>query len=655
MNPKTLLLIFMSLIPLFGKAQTEIYPWGNMRGIRLDGELRAWETAIEADLSDGTSTLRTDHYQVEPDFKRDGDQQTVRTKLGTVAFEETVTEAGSGQADVVLVVEPEVESEIREIRWCIGFESTPDLPELMTLTGHQGSVRLLDLIKTEGDQSSRGTICSIEGLEIREGNRATICNWESPREIRVVAKEKGWEIQIVLWRGGKDAGKEGKETFHLRVEGPADRSPGLIRIDASNPGNIWDGIGGNFRLQFPETDPAVIDYCLETLPVRWSRIALWWTDWEPVEGENPWTKSVSVKELPDNLRSQMALAQRLDRLGIPLIVSVWFPPEWAEDRETQRPGTYGNLLKEEKTEAICRSISDYFSYLKATFGVEAKLFSFNEPDIGVRVVQDPDSHAALGKALGTTLSERGLNTRILLADTSNALSRSLEFAGQALKDPALRGVAGGIGFHTWGGCDSDEGLAAWSNIANQLEIPLFVTESGADSEAHRNPDLFLDERYQLDEAVLYIRLCNLAQPRSLMVWQLTADYSLLDGGDTYGRPGPLTPTFRYWIMKQLGLVPSGYRHVPLSVQGEDIVAAAFCDESGSEWVVQLFNSGASREITLTGLPDNVTSMVPVVSGFNTPSHLRKSLTVEKGEVTLEADSCSLVTLVYRHEPMLLLP
>ena len=62
--------------------------------------------------------------------------------------------------------------------------------------------------------------------------------------------EKGWENSIVY----------GTACF-----GVIDHSDAEITLDMQNPGSLFAGFGGNFRLQNPAADPKVIDYCLENL------------------------------------------------------------------------------------------------------------------------------------------------------------------------------------------------------------------------------------------------------------------------------------------------------------------------------------------------------------------------------------------------------
>ena len=69
------------------------------------------------------------------------------------------------------------------------------------------------------------------------------------------------------------------------------------------------------------------------------------------------------------------------------------------------------------------------------------------------------------------------------------------------------------------------------------------------------PQIFLEQSFALYEINLYIRILAIAQPKSILQWQMTADYSLLAGGGIFGDNGPLRPTQRFWNLKQLASTP----------------------------------------------------------------------------------------------------
>ena len=73
----------------------------------------------------------------------------------------------------------------------------------------------------------------------------------------------------------------------LHASGVIDHSDAEIILDMQNPGSLFTGFGGNFRLQNPAADPKVIDYCLENLRVAYGRVEFPWRLWQPEEEADP--------------------------------------------------------------------------------------------------------------------------------------------------------------------------------------------------------------------------------------------------------------------------------------------------------------------------------------------------------------------------------
>ena len=72
-------------------------------------------------------------------------------------------------------------------------------------------------------------------------------------------------------------------SMELHASGVIDHSDAEITLDMQNPGSLFAGFGGNFRLQNPAADPKVIDYCLENLRVAYGRVEFPWRLWQPEE------------------------------------------------------------------------------------------------------------------------------------------------------------------------------------------------------------------------------------------------------------------------------------------------------------------------------------------------------------------------------------
>jgi hypothetical protein len=469
-------------------------------------------------------------------------------------------------------------------------------------------------------------------------------NDPSPRQIFTDSdpnmQKADYQVYFTMIRGNVRKGQSVKMDFEVRASGTIDRRPANITLDTLHPGRKFDGIGGNFRLQFPENDPAVIDYCLENLNVTWGRVPFYWDQWHPEEIMDPVVNAMSGG-LSERFNKQMEMAVRLAKMKIPVIFSVWWPPRWAVDPEIKVPR--GLVLDNDKIDKISNSIASFFQYAKTVYGIEADYFSFNEADYGVEVFQTPEDHAFQLREIGLCLVSRGLKTKILIGDTGAGTAKASRIMSIIEKDPELHKYAGAVSFHTYHGVTTPD-LLAWAASADNTNLPVMVAEGGSNSAAHRYPLIFLQPWFQLDEIDKYIRICAICQPVTIMEWQLTADYSVLTGKGWYGDTGPLRPTQRFWNLKQLGLTPEGSFALPVSCDRTDISCAGFGDILNGNYTIHLVNNGSSREVVLTGLPAGITTMKIYVTDAERGMSQVNEISVESGKTRFILDKSAYTTL-----------
>lgn len=280
---------------------------------------------------------------------------------------------------------------------------------------------------------------------------------------------------------------------------------------------------------------------------------------------------------------------------------------------------------------------------------EAIRFSFNEPETGVEVRQTPAERARFNRAMGVHLAKCGLATRMLLGDTAHCTMAALDFLAPSLSESAVSQYVGALGFHTWRGC-TEKGLLRWADAARQLNVPLLVTEAGPDAHLHEYPQVMLEPWFQLQEIELYLRICALGQPATIMEWQLTIDYSVLWGGGVYGSEGPLRPTQRFWNLKQLGFTPPGAFALPIVADRSDVTCAAFGDLANGHYVVHIVNRGAQRPAMLTGLPESVIASRRLVTDADHGMEENARVSVQAGKAEFALPPASYTTLLNTNTP-----
>lgn len=631
---------FTFIINAYGQA--ELQPWGNITGIRSHGQLYKFESSLRIVSTDRKHVTSTAKEKQQPHYRRvNDDEQEVTSWVDSLYFKENVREDGSGKIKVTVNVTSHKDTALQGIYFCVTLP-----PEMLNA----------ELRYKDGDKPEYGSFVKAAGpeyddnakeIQFESGNRKLNVKPGDKSLMMVRTDNSTGRQRVVLFipikLGGVKTGEVVEKSFTLRVSGDLDKGPVNIIINAAQQGRAFEGLGGNFRLQNPNTDPQVIDYSLQNLRLAWGRVEMPWRFWQPTIDIDPIAVADSGKAHPAVIKA-MEMAHRLDSLGIPVILSAWFPPEWAaEDKLNMRPvnGIWGNKLNKDNMAAIYKSIADYIIYLKNKYGVQVKLFSFNESDLGINVRVTAEEHDQFIKGCGAYFAAHGLQTKMLLGDNSDA--NTYKFIYPTLDDPAAKQYIGAVSFHSWRGWDT-ETLQKWADAATRLDVPLLVGEGSIDAAAWGYPDIFQEQTYALEEINLYTRLLAICQPASILQWQLTADYSPLIGGGIFGNNDPLHPGQRFYNLKQLSLTPKGLFAMPVSSDNADLSCAAMGDNAKNSYALHIVNNGSKRKIILRGLPASVKQLEVYSTGKD--SYMKPSeVKVKDGIVEFKLSETSYTTLI----------
>jgi hypothetical protein len=638
--------LFELLTMTASQSQPEVAPWSNIRGIRLDGELIEMNSTLGFVGKDWSAIRKTAKERAGYSYTRNGNTQYTPIRIDSFFYDQSVEDMGAGKANVRIHFRNEKDTQI------IGTFLMLELPA--SQYGDAG-IQLVNpsytimgqTVHSSGLEIVRGTA---QGIQIKNARRQLDISINEGTEIFVwqdtTSAEAPLNVFFALMTGHLKKGTSTYKSFTISASGTADRSPLALVFDTSNPGRPYKGFGGNFRLQNPNTDPPVIDYCLENLEVRWGRVEMPWRFWQPEEETDP-VQAASQNGPHPRVEAAMKMAGRLDSLGMPVILSVWSAPDWAIEGEMhfgpQPGGLRGNPLDPRKLEKIYQSIGDYIRYAKDRFRFEFDMFSFNESDLGINVRQTPEEHAQFIKGLGAHLKKRGLRTKLLLGDTADA--NGWPFIRAAMDDPETHPFIGAVSFHSWRGY-TDENLRQWAAAAEQMQLPLLVGEGSMDAGAWRYPDIFSEPTYAMEEMNLYIRILRICQPESILQWQLTADYSPMKGGGIFGNHDlPLTPTQRFWNFKQLANLPADLNHMPVTSNQSNVECSGLGDRDRGIYIVHLVNNGATRPASLRGLPSDIQWIQMRVTNEKSSYATRRMIRVIDGVAAFEAETNSFITLL----------
>ena len=609
-------LMALFLFSQSAKGQVEVEPWGNITGIRVEGQLMEFESTLNVVGNNWSNIQATAKERQRPLYSREGNKQIITTQIDSVYFKEVVEDSSEGVANVSI-----------------------------TVTAHS-AVNMRGIffgIKVPG---MKGLALSASGIKFTAAHRQLELTFD--RDDMVTGPSGGsidsW-LYVPIQQDSMQTGQVVQRSFIIKATGDIDRTPIHLSLNTTRTGRAFAGLGGNFRIQNPTTDPGVIDYNLEHLRVAWARVEFPWRFWQPGLTDQPVDSAMAGKIHPAVQRA-INMASRLSKKGIPLILSAWFPPDWAiEGPYKSKPGpdgVWGNPLSASHMEDIYASITGYILYLKKAYGVEIKLFSFNESDLGINVRMTAQQHNVLIKALGAYFIAHGLGTKMLLGDNSDATTYA--FIDPAMNDAGALPYIGAVSFHSWRGWDTAT-LQKWADAASRLKLPLIVAEGSIDAAAWNYPAIFREQTYALKEISLYTRLLAICQPVSILQWQLTTDYSLLTGGGVWGDNGPLTPTQRFWNLKQLADTPPGLMAMPLTCDRPEVVCAALGDNVKGVYVLHLVNNGASRAVVLSGLPTRVKQLRVYITNKNKAVEEEQRVAVSKGMARFTLEAMSYVSLI----------
>jgi O-glycosyl hydrolase len=633
------ILIALATAPFPLSAQTEVMPWGNITGVRTDGQLTEFETTFRiVDKNITTLSATGKERQYRPQYTRNGQTQTVSTTVERVGITQTVEDVGKGTAKVSIQLTSDTTRKATAAYLCI------DLPDKKY---REAAI----MLGTEQLRPTSGRPQPASGTTLSIRTNADELTLTFSKRIIAFAKEEAGSTTIYIHLLGDNL-RKGQSTslsYTLKAITQADRRPVEITIDPHTPGRLFAGLGGNFRLQNPQADPQVIDYCLNNLRIAWGRVEMPWRNWHPDEHTDPLAEARAGRIDP-RVNDAIKMAQRLATLGVPVIVSAWFPPEWAIDGSPDSYKVQGGVrayrLDPTKKEAIYKSLTAYLVYLKQFYGVEAALYSFNESDLGIDVLHTPQQHADFIKELGACMASQGLATKMLLGDNSDATT--IHFIRPALADASTHEYIGALSFHSWRGCD-DVTLKQWADASRTLNVPLIIGEGSTDAAAWRYPQVFKESAFAFDEINLYIRICAICQPLSILQWQLTSDYSVLWGNGIFGSEGPLRPTQRFWNLKQLSETPAQSFALPFTCDKEDLNCATFGNIARGEYAVHIVNNGPSRRLTIKELPPSISNVKVYVTNSEATMEEMKGMENNQGVISFDMPPISFITLLANEE------
>jgi O-glycosyl hydrolase len=524
-----------------------------------------------------------------------------------------------------------------------------------------GSVRTVDLPRDPPEKDHHLITGKTDRVSLSAADASAKLEFSLDRPVNVMVQdERKWknsEYAVLVQVAGKDfcAGQSAAVELTLKLTGTADHAPAELTVDPRKVRYKLDGFGGCYCFG---VESPVSRYTLDNLRVAWARTEMKLHHWEPTNDngspdQTDW-EVLKGRDKPDSrLHRDFLWMQELQRRGIPYVISVWQLPDWlyAEpNSDARKDSTSARHLSGEKWPELLECIGSYLVHAKKQYGVEPDLFSFNEPDCGVRVKLSGEEHRDAIKRIGPHLGKLGLKTRMLLADVASARV-PLDYCHPTINDPEAMRYVGAIGFHSWGGAKPQQ-YAGWGDLAEKLKLPLLVAEVGVDAD-WRTVGAWRDSYlYALREFTMYQELLLYARAQGTMQWELTEDYSTVaKERDASGTGWKLTPKKRFWCLKHFfDLTPRKSDALATASTHPKVLFTAFAgpsagrDGGGSVLTLHVANTAAGRPATISGLPTGVTSLRAVRSSEAESYQTLAPVPVRNGVVKVELAPQSLLTL-----------
>ncbi len=445
------------------------------------------------------------------------------------------------------------------------------------------------------------------------------------------ASGRFYRLRMPLKHGAWASGETASLTATLRLtDKSAMAPPAHLTVDLSQSRYTFQGFGGNYCW---DNRSPIADYTLKNLKIAWARTAM-----KPVEWDK-WRQNKNDALTPE-LRADLEVMQRLQKQGVPFVISVWSLPErFYTDPNEKPPSAFGRTIDPEKWDELLQLLGDYLLYAKREYHVEPDLFSFNEANIGINIGLTPEAHAKAIERIGAYFRKMGLKTKMLLGDTAGPRDTHT-YALEAASDPAALDYIGAVAFHSWGG-GSHEHYSAWGDLAEWLKLPLLVTEMGVDPAAYTTRS-WESYDYGLREARMIQELLTSARPQAVLFWQYTNDYALA----RVRADGVVEPSARFWMMKQFAdLTPANSDALSATSDQPNVLISAF--RKGDDTTLHVLNLGAARSVDLAGIPDAEWHVTETAEGAQ---YLQRPVLRSIGHAaTLPIPARSLVTLTARSD------
>lgn len=223
-------------------AQAEYMAWGNLIGIRVDGQLMEFESGLAVVSGNFEHVEKTAKERQKPKYMRNGNTQTVQTAFSNFDFKKAIADAGEGKVDIDISAKAKLVDKTQSAWFFI------ELPEKHYANGkiEYGAAKTINLNSTSPQHISAHV------FEIKGEQRSLKIESKKPLNATLINKNNGTTVYIELLPQNSSEGNQTNKNLKITASGSIDNKPVNITIDSDN---FWAWVA--------------ISDCKTPLPTHW--------------------------------------------------------------------------------------------------------------------------------------------------------------------------------------------------------------------------------------------------------------------------------------------------------------------------------------------------------------------------------------------------
>ena len=234
--------IFILIYHLNLNAQTEVMAWGNITGIRIDGQLMEFETGFTIADPQWNKINSTGRERQRPKYDRDGNRQIVNTRIGNIGINQIVEDKEPGSANVSISITSDSDTTIAGVFFTIYLPDNKynngNVRLIKASSGGKADIPLGSLTDTRPSNTIKVTA---KGLKVEAKGIMLEFLFDASLPVQIIRASDNNGAQVLISLAGQKI-KKGtitKRNINIISSGEIDHSQVEITVDSKNPGRRY--------------------------------------------------------------------------------------------------------------------------------------------------------------------------------------------------------------------------------------------------------------------------------------------------------------------------------------------------------------------------------------------------------------------------------